>query len=413
MPKTSASAKAGEISREGLLSSPWPGFTVPRYTQVPDEVFDVLMPILTEAEFKCLCYICRRTFGFRKEADAISLSQMSAGIRTREGKVVDRGTGLSRASVKNALSFLVKAGIVHVRKRMSEEGEYETNIYSLRILPPDNPGASHNPTPSNPPPVGYNLAHPGSKSSQVVGQIVADPGLKSSGRVGQNLPPQQIDKDTVNNNTTAPVVVSLAKTKTALRKSLADLGVSPVVAGRLLTNHGTEAIARVLEYALYKLGHGWKPTESLPAWIVSAITQGWEVPSWFRTADETKADSAAQTQAEQERHRRLDEDRKQEEAEMMKQRARTLRSLQVTKGTALLWTKVNQWLQEKNLWRPALTTAMLSRVGTRRALVLCGYPFSLEMVRQSADAIRQALAALTGKDVNVEVRLEDRLFSTK
>jgi hypothetical protein len=296
---------------------------------------------------------------------------------------------------------------------MSEEGEYETNIYSLRILPPDNPGASHDPTPSNPLPVGYNLAHPGSKSSQVVGQIVADPGLESSSRVGQNLPLQQIDKDTVNNNSTAPVVVSLAKSKTALRKSLGDLGISPIVAGRLLADHGADGVARVLEYALYKLGRGWKPTESLPGWIVSAITQSWEIPSWFCTADEVKAESAARTRAGQERHRRLDEDRKQEEAEMMKQRARTLRSLHVTKGTALLWTKVNQWLQEKNLWRAALTTAMLSRVEPKRALVLCGYPFSLEMVRQSAGDIRQALAALTGKDVNVEVRLEDRLFSTK
>ena len=96
---------------------------------------------------------------------------------------------------------------------------------------------------------------------------------------------------------------------------------------------------------------------------------------------------------------------------MAKQRAKTLRSLGIKKGTDLLWAKVNQWLQERTLWRPALTTAILAGVDEERALILCGYSFSLEMVRQSANVIKDALAALTGSAVNIEVRLEERLFT--
>nr|MDP9472985.1 replication protein [Chloroflexota bacterium] len=56
----------------------------------------VLMPQLSDAELRVLLYIVRRTFGFKREADAISLSQMVSGITTREGQVLDRGTGLSK-----------------------------------------------------------------------------------------------------------------------------------------------------------------------------------------------------------------------------------------------------------------------------------------------------------------------------
>ncbi len=129
----------------------FPGFQSPNYTQVPDEVFDHLMPHLSEAELKVLLYVVRRTFGFKKTSDAISISQMAEGITTRNGKTLDQGTGLSRSSVKNATASLVKAGILSVEKRQSEEGEYETNVYSLRFI-------------EAVPRVGQNMAYPGSES---------------------------------------------------------------------------------------------------------------------------------------------------------------------------------------------------------------------------------------------------------
>src|SRR6478672_9655611 len=60
------------------------GFSSPSYTQVPDELFDALMPSLGDAELRVLLYIIRRTFGFKRDADAISLSQMVSGITTRD-----------------------------------------------------------------------------------------------------------------------------------------------------------------------------------------------------------------------------------------------------------------------------------------------------------------------------------------
>ena len=54
----------------------FPGFRSPNYTMVPDDLFDDLMAGLSGAELKVLLYIIRRTFGFKKHSDDISLNQI-------------------------------------------------------------------------------------------------------------------------------------------------------------------------------------------------------------------------------------------------------------------------------------------------------------------------------------------------
>lgn len=109
------------------------GFALPTYTQVPDEVFDVLMPALSGAEFKVLLYIVRRTFGFRKLSDEISLQQIITGIKTKEGRWLDRGTGLSRDSVTKAIKSLEEKGVIVRNRRYSEEKGDQPSTYGLRF----------------------------------------------------------------------------------------------------------------------------------------------------------------------------------------------------------------------------------------------------------------------------------------
>jgi len=110
------------------------GFRSPTTTPVPDEVFDDLIADLTGAELKVLLYICRRTFGFKKDRDSISLNQIANGITTRDDRVLDRGTGLSKRHVQRALKSLELKNVVTVNRRMDEEGENEINIYSLNFI---------------------------------------------------------------------------------------------------------------------------------------------------------------------------------------------------------------------------------------------------------------------------------------
>ena len=109
------------------------GFSTPNGTFVPDDVFDVLLPELTESELRVLLYIIRRTFGFKKDSDSISLSQMVNGIRTRDGRVLDRGTGMTRRGVLKGVAGLTDKGVIRVEKGVSGDGVNKINAYSLRF----------------------------------------------------------------------------------------------------------------------------------------------------------------------------------------------------------------------------------------------------------------------------------------
>lgn len=109
------------------------GFSAPNYTQVPDALFDVLLPELSESELKVLLYIIRRTYGFKKDADTISLGQMVDGIRTRDGRQLDRGAGVSKASASRGVRGLEEKGIIVAVRNRSEERGFEATTYTLRI----------------------------------------------------------------------------------------------------------------------------------------------------------------------------------------------------------------------------------------------------------------------------------------
>lgn len=105
------------------------GFYSPRTTPVPDNFFDDVLPDLSGAELKVLLYIFRRTFGWKKDRDNISLSQLVSGITKKDGTILDRGTGLSKSTVAVALTSLVKKGMVRKTIRRSDDRGHEPTTY--------------------------------------------------------------------------------------------------------------------------------------------------------------------------------------------------------------------------------------------------------------------------------------------
>jgi hypothetical protein len=119
---------------ENQPPSPFRGFRSPNYTPVPDELFDELLVELSGAELKALLYIVRRTFGFKRESDNISLSQMLQGIQTRDGRILDRGVGLSKKTLLLALRSLEDRGIILTKRRQSAEKGNEPTAYCLNVV---------------------------------------------------------------------------------------------------------------------------------------------------------------------------------------------------------------------------------------------------------------------------------------
>ena len=80
-----------------------------------------------------LLYIVRRTFGFnKKQSDNIPLAQICHGI-TREGRVLDHGTGLSKSTVQLALKELLAKNVLFAAARVSAHRGHEATTYRLNI----------------------------------------------------------------------------------------------------------------------------------------------------------------------------------------------------------------------------------------------------------------------------------------
>lgn len=113
--------------------STWPGVNPPQYTQFPDDLLDQVMAKVSPAEWKVISYIVRHTFGYKRDADAISIRQMTDGVVRQDGTRLDHGTGLSRRGIINAVQSLQEKGILVVAKRRHELGDQDVNVYCLRM----------------------------------------------------------------------------------------------------------------------------------------------------------------------------------------------------------------------------------------------------------------------------------------
>lgn len=98
------------------LTSFLQGFSPYNMTQVPNAVFDDLMPDLTGSELKVLLYIIRQTFGLRRYHGAISIDQLTLG------------TGLNRTTIMAAVKGLEDRQAIIV-----ERGQTRT-VYRLNFI---------------------------------------------------------------------------------------------------------------------------------------------------------------------------------------------------------------------------------------------------------------------------------------
>ena len=102
---------------------------IPNSTQVPNVTLDYLLAKLPAAELKCFFYIIRRTYGFRKKFDYISLTQFQGGIKDKKGNQFDYGTGLSRPAVVSALKNLESAGLI----KSVKFGPWKSKRYMINL----------------------------------------------------------------------------------------------------------------------------------------------------------------------------------------------------------------------------------------------------------------------------------------
>lgn len=101
--------------------------SIPNFTQTPNEIFDEWLPVLSHVELKVLMVIMRKTFGWHRIRDRISLSQL------------EKITGSKRYAIINASKKLQILGLI-TKKTEGKKGLEET-YYELVII--DNSNISY------------------------------------------------------------------------------------------------------------------------------------------------------------------------------------------------------------------------------------------------------------------------------
>jgi Bacteriophage replication protein O len=293
------------------------GFRSPTYTMVQDELFDELLPDLSGAELKVLLFVVRRTFGFKRDDDAISLAQMLRGITTREGRVLHRGVGLSKPTLLEALRSLRAKGVLRAERRRSAAKGNEPTVYALRFAARDDPGAvTRQADRRAEPEASLHRAPPlDKKVDQGVGQA-ALPSPWSSGLTTQHTGSQQRGEQhhpqtpppalTTQGDPLAPSAPDRqeptgAVDDAALLAHLISHGITHRIARDLVTTHSAEAIRQQVAWQPYR------PAAKSPAGaLVQAIRDAWPPPpAWFEAQEHT---AAVARQAEEEARRREEEE---------------------------------------------------------------------------------------------------------
>ena len=232
-----------------LDSYKFPGFSSPRYTQIPDIVFDELQHRLSGAEYKVLMYILRRTFGFKKDADNISLRQMREGIVKSDGTRLDYGAGVqSKATLVSAVRKLEEMGIILATRNSSNERGDEATTYTVNM------GGDARVQKLNTPP-GTKIEHPRVQK------------LNTQETVKQETEKQQ------------HVVVAFLVSK----------GIGKQIAQALASNHDERYIRQKAAYLDFLLDVSPEKVRNPKGWLRRAIEEDYGAPDGFMSQEEREA----------------------------------------------------------------------------------------------------------------------------
>lgn len=178
---------------------------IPNAFQIPNSVIDELLAKLTCAELKCYLFVVRKTKGWNKESDSISVSQFM------------EVTGLSNRSVITACESLVEMGLLE-----RSGGERKLNTYSVKA---------------------FEISQTGEKSSSdKTGENFSQSGEKSSSDLVKKVHTQNNNKNTIQNN-------NKKNTKKSDLDLLSDFGITGQLADDF-TIHRKACKAPITETAL-------------------------------------------------------------------------------------------------------------------------------------------------------------------
>lgn len=93
----------------------------PNFTMIPNVIFDHWMKILSHLQFKILICICRKTLGWHKDKDMLSMNQIA------------ELTNSSKDGVRECLKVLESYGLIKKTISKDSRGDNNPNTYEINI----------------------------------------------------------------------------------------------------------------------------------------------------------------------------------------------------------------------------------------------------------------------------------------
>jgi hypothetical protein len=358
---------------------PFAGFLVPNTTPIPDQLVDELLPILSGAEIKVVLYICRRTFGFKKQSDNISINQMLRGVIRRDGTPLDGGVGLSKPTLLRAIKSLSEKQIIIAERRGSAENGNEPTNYRLRMA-----------------------ASLGQKMNQGSSQNFTKPLVKKVApqQTGLQKTEQQQQRDARN------AVAPPAKDPQVV-VALMSQGIAQKAAERLAGRYSPQRIAEKIEFLQFLKNTDPKKVKSPQGWLRRAIEENYAAPDGFQTVAEREAELAEKQRQQAAIDRAFaQQDQRRQEERLKRQKAADEHLAHVKRhyGTnqheLAVWTQVLAALktaQPATTFQAYIANTILLKLNQSDAVIGVANRLALDWVQnQLADQIQRQLSHHVG-----------------
>ncbi len=381
------------------------GFDSPNFTQIPDQLLDELLPILSGNETKTLLYICRRTFGFKKDADNISLAQMVSGITTKEGTQLDGGTGLSKASVARSLKSLEEKKVIRrVRRSSPQKGDLPTTyILNFRgraisnsqvgggIIKTDPPRVSDRDTP-----------------------VYADDAPRVSRRDTQQTAEQQRAKQ---KTTATSAGLNNPQPESGKHSRVVDVlrskGISKKVSETLANTYSPDYILKKVSFLDFLLSRESNIVKRPAAWLRTAIQDDYSAPDGFKTDEELQRQANAEKRrkqaalASQEAHeRRIAEQSKERNAAVVEQQEALFQKFGTTEHEREIWQQFQSKLAAQGYSQFKLAAMRLLKITENAAVISVSNEVIRQQILKSQDhkVIQETLSQICGRALKVDLR---------
>lgn len=91
------------------------------FSQIPNYLFDVVMPMVSPSEWVVLCFVARKTYESHKDKNQISFSQIA------------KGTGISQRTVVTATNSLVSQGFLSRELSQKSNNGDDASWYTINL----------------------------------------------------------------------------------------------------------------------------------------------------------------------------------------------------------------------------------------------------------------------------------------